>query len=210
MCRDPHCLHEHYRCAQEQGETCTISLSLPAEQFTHTPLPHAAKYIRLLRARSRHDADVLVFELAEHPIDDLPPYTAISYAWGPDSERHKIVINEKYFDVRSNAREALQQTCRDDLEWYIWMDSICINQEDLEEKSAQVEMMADIYRAASLVYACIGPAEDDIEMLLEACSALDEARSYSFAIHDIVAMCEAFANLAHRSYWGRMWIVQEI
>ncbi|KXS96102.1 hypothetical protein AC578_7772 [Pseudocercospora eumusae] len=206
--------------------------------YVHSPLPDASKYIRLLRARSTHDADTLAFDLNEHSLHNLPPYIAISYVWGPSSERHTVTINDHPFTVATNAREALRQTCQDDVDWYMWMDSICINQEDLEEKSLQVEMMADIYRAASLVYACIGPAEPDIELLLEACFPLAEARSYSFSVRapeqyceqpphktgneiatewlmsrdeeDLITMCEVFARLAHRSYWRRMWIVQEI
>ncbi|KAF7190898.1 Heterokaryon incompatibility protein 6, OR allele [Pseudocercospora fuligena] len=245
MYRDPYWLNEHLKCAHEQGDSCTAvvlyrwsSVTLPLEPFVHRPFPDAAKYIRLLRARSTHDADVLAFELTEHSVDNLPPYIAISYVWGSNSKQHTITINDHSFTVGANAREALQQTCRDAMDWYMWMDSICINQEDLEEKSLQVEMMADIYRAASLVYACIGPPEDDIEVLLEAQSALSEARSYSFATRepeqyceqppheagndiatewlmsreeeDLITMCEVFARLAHRAYWSRMWTVQEI
>ncbi|KXT08596.1 hypothetical protein AC579_6107 [Pseudocercospora musae] len=245
MYRDAYWLDEHFKCAQEQADSCKAavlyrwpSVSLPAEPFIHAPLPHAAKYIRLLRARSAHDANILAFQLTEHSVGNLPPYIAISYVWGSSSEPHTIIINDYCFTVGINAREALQQTCRHDLEWYMWMDSICINQKDLQEKSLQVGMMAEIYHAASLVYACIGPAEDGIEQLLEAQSALSEARSYAFATRgpeqyceqppqeaasdiatewlmsredeDLITMCEVFARLAHRAYWTRMWTVQEV
>ena len=87
-------------------------------------------------------------------------YTTISYAWGPVYEDGShlndfIICDGLKLRVTSNLKEALrrmrelpQNICSD----FIWADAICINQEDMSERSLQVTQMARIYRrAASLV-----------------------------------------------------------
>ncbi|KAK5110881.1 hypothetical protein LTR85_000691 [Meristemomyces frigidus] len=56
----------------------------------------------------------------------------------------------------------------------VWIDALCINQEDMLEKSHQVAMMADIYQRASLVYACLGPHCDDSDFLFEQLATCSE------------------------------------
>jgi hypothetical protein len=56
------------------------------------------------------------------------------------------------------------------------MDQICINQEVLEEKGLQVGDMAEIFRQAELVYACVGPHVDGSELLFDAIQHLKLAR----------------------------------
>lgn len=94
--------------------------------------------------------------LATWDIESAPPYNAISYAWGDFSENHTIFVNSTELCVRKNCFYALQQTRLHYPGCYVWIDAICINQSDLEEKSAQVAMMGDIYKRAFLVLACIG------------------------------------------------------
>lgn len=49
----------------------------------------------------------------------------------------------------------------------IWIDAICINQKDDEEKGWQVAMMGDIYRKASKVFAWLGPSADNSDSVIE-------------------------------------------
>ncbi|CVK94207.1 uncharacterized protein FMAN_03404 [Fusarium mangiferae] len=48
---------------------------------------------------------------------------------------------------------------------FIWIDSICINQGDNDEKSYQVAMMGDIFTKASKVLACVGPHQDNSQII---------------------------------------------
>ena len=49
---------------------------------------------------------------------------------------------------------------------YLCIDAVCINQEDLEERSKEVTRMRDIYQAASDVLVWLGPEENDSELAL--------------------------------------------
>ncbi|KAF9629117.1 hypothetical protein BFW01_g10320 [Lasiodiplodia theobromae] len=65
-------------------------------------------------------------------------------------------------------------------EEYFWIDAICINQEDSEEKAGQVAMMGEIYKMASSVVIWLGPerehyADETMEALREIWR-LEEAR----------------------------------
>ena len=63
---------------------------------------------------------------------------------------------------------------------YVWIDAICINQSDQVEKSTQVAIMSDIYRAASSVVAWLGPershSADNTEEILRGAWILEGAR----------------------------------
>lgn len=208
------------------------------QEFLYTPLSDASKCIRLLRMRPFSPRDsISSFEMTKHDMGDLPEYAAISYVWGSSSERHQVLIDESYMEVNSSAHAALTQACNlnrtavndeGDDHVYLWMDTICINQQDLREKGLQVMMMAEIYQMASVVYACIGSHDDGSEVLPEFLDALwdvhqgnetdEDEQDYSLAVQWLLTQdedylskaCGAFSRFAHRPYWTRMWIVQEI
>lgn len=176
-------------------ELASSSLSTPTSQrYFYTPLPDASTYIRLLRVCFTATKDIPdTFEMTEHPMNDLPEYAAISYVWGTETERHTIYINESWMEITTNAWFALKQACdsnranrdpeKDDSDpTYLWIDSVCINQQDLAEKSAQVEMMAEIYKMAIVVYACVGPHDHESELLIEVFDALRDIDLASHAL----------------------------
>ncbi|KAF9763118.1 hypothetical protein IL306_003236 [Fusarium sp. DS 682] len=97
-------------------------------------------------------------------------FYAISYTWGDSGFTEKTSINGQVMAVTKNCHYALTQVndrypSSPGNPVYIWIDSICINQDDNDEKSYQVAMMGDIYTKAFKVLACIGPHEDNSEML---------------------------------------------
>ncbi|KAI6797812.1 hypothetical protein KC332_g13920 [Hortaea werneckii] len=58
---------------------------------------------------------------------------------------------------------------------YFWIDAICINQDDIDEKNCQVQMMGEIYESAECVIACLGEHADDSRLLFEHLGDLDAA-----------------------------------
>jgi hypothetical protein len=84
-------------------------------------------------------------------------FDALSYEWGPpDSPREDIKLQDQIISIGENLWYALHclrdQTSLIDL----WIDGLCINQEDPLEKSHQVGMMGEIYKAASFVRVWLG------------------------------------------------------
>ena len=86
------------------------------------------------------------------------PYTALSYVWGDPSDRVPFVLDNHHLPITRNLALALQALRLDDEPFVLWIDAICINQDDLKEKSEQVLRMKEIYASASLVIVWVGAA----------------------------------------------------
>jgi hypothetical protein len=82
-------------------------------------------------------------------------YSALSYCWGDHRTRLNILVNNVQTTVTTNLYDALWQLRA--LKIYeIWVDAICINQEDKTERSLQVRFMKRIYKKARGVIAWLG------------------------------------------------------
>lgn len=121
--------------------------------FVHDPLP--AGYIRLLTAASNKTADGHTWRLQTVGLDqsDLE-FDALSYVWGSDSERLNITLNDCTAQVHRNLYTALPYLARrgdNGPVRPIWIDAICINQADHEEKMVQIREMNRVYKQAKKV-----------------------------------------------------------
>jgi hypothetical protein len=105
----------------------------------------------------------------------------------------------------------------------LWIDALCINQHDIEERNAQVKNMSDIYEQASQVLVWLGKANSNIEKVIDLLDtvyaiALDTGEEkINFKKHiredpDVFdrGAWGAFYDLLSRPYWGRLWVIQEI
>lgn len=77
-----------------------------------------------------------------------PFHTALSYVWGNPALVRLIRCNSKPFATTENLDLALRQIRRLDVAVLLWVDQICINQDDLQEKNQQVAIMVTIYQRA--------------------------------------------------------------
>ncbi|KAF7540999.1 hypothetical protein G7054_g930 [Neopestalotiopsis clavispora] len=85
-------------------------------------------------------------------LDEVPPYYALSYAWGRDLESTSLKLQEGTILLNPNLNEAIHHirestkgTMRSLKVKRIWIDKICINQNDVSERSIQVGLMGRIY-----------------------------------------------------------------
>ncbi|QIW99707.1 hypothetical protein AMS68_005225 [Peltaster fructicola] len=88
----------------------------------------------------------------------LPSYETISYVWGKDTERGTILLDNEHADVPASTRRALKRMQVDE-DRILWIDAVCINQNDDEERSRQVALMATIYSSGTKNLVWLG--EDD-------------------------------------------------
>jgi Heterokaryon incompatibility protein (HET) len=149
----------------------SMESSTKNQSFPFPPLPDARSF-RLLRIlKSQHAFDQPCFELSTFPLDIAPQYYALSYNWGsPFPKRdevddkaldwdnlHKLIYcnNLPYF-TGQNLYDALSEISRECPEIYLWVDSICISQNDLEEKNNQVSLMGNIFASAENVFCWLG------------------------------------------------------
>jgi PhoPQ-activated pathogenicity-related protein len=99
-------------------------------------------------------------------IAEKDKYDALSYSWGMDDDSGDaflLTLDDKPFPVTENLWDGLRRIrlCKDPVR--IWIDAVCINQNDDPEKSVQVAMMADIYAGAHIVHVWLGEGEDAAE-----------------------------------------------
>ncbi|KAF2117943.1 heterokaryon incompatibility protein-domain-containing protein [Lophiotrema nucula] len=100
-----------------------------------------------------------------------PPFTALSYTWGPPDSTSLIIIDNQSFPVRKNLWSALSSYRKKindgTFRGLLWVDAVCINQQDTRERSHQVNMMDAIFSQANTVLVWLGPEEDDSSRVLE-------------------------------------------
>ena len=109
-------------------------------------------------------------------LDSAPPYTALSYVWGAPENTTPILVDGKSQEVTLNlaaALEHLRQGLTTSLT--LWIDALCIDQNDEAEKSEQVGRMRDIYAQAESVIAWLG---DGVASGASATLAMDWIREY--------------------------------
>lgn len=82
----------------------------------------------------------------DHGIDE-----ALSYVWGKRQDPKPIWVDGQLFQITGNLYEILLNLRRPSTSRVLWIDAICINQSDLEEKSHQVSLMGKIYSNARIV-----------------------------------------------------------
>ncbi|KEY74536.1 hypothetical protein S7711_09769 [Stachybotrys chartarum IBT 7711] len=138
--------------------------------------PLNAQHIRLLQfVRPRWYAFGLASPkliLTTHPLHDLPGFVALSYTWGnPNGEptnitnyedRFTVQVNGQNASVLRNLRDALHSLLGlwnfDDSVQHLWIDAICINQHDVDERASQVGIMDEIYKRADTTVVWLGKA----------------------------------------------------
>ncbi|BCS04917.1 uncharacterized protein AKAW2_80718A [Aspergillus luchuensis] len=81
-------------------------------------------------------------------LDDSPEFEAISYVWGTEDATEHIFLDGNAFYVKPNVAKALYQLRRKSRRRIVWVDTICINQCDIDERNTQVPLMATIYTTA--------------------------------------------------------------
>ncbi|KAM0429632.1 hypothetical protein ACHAPT_006237 [Fusarium lateritium] len=148
-------------------------------------------------------------------IQHVPPYEAVSYTWGGEdgdySKPKFIIIGGKLFPITKNCDAALRKIRKQDEAKVIWIDALCINQNDVKERSAQVSQMNKIFSGAQKVHIYLGNNIDDTT----ASKALDVLRpmgnldDFSAALAD-VDTAVAVKRLFTQAYFSRMWIIQEV
>ena len=128
-------------------------------------------------------------------------------SWGTPSPLYTIKLNGIPFDVQPNLHKALRYLKRA-LTGYFWIDAVCINQQDMAERTSQVRAMSETYGNASMVAAWIGPCDDVIRPLFRTpIDMIPICSGPTTASDPLLKACEA---LMTRRYWTRIWIQQEM
>jgi hypothetical protein len=85
-------------------------------------------------------------------------YVTLSYVWGDPEKKRKLFVDGKRLDITTNLCSALLDLRDEQLNLLLWVDGICINQENDTEKATQVGLMGRIYAGALHTVVYLGPA----------------------------------------------------
>ena len=118
----------------------------------------------VLQPASEEYHDV-VCDLRVKSLDDESDYEALSYTWGPPFEdqslqSEQILLSGSEMQITGNLFHVLKRLRLSDRPRVLWVDAICINQGDVDERSQQVAMMSQIYAGARRVLVWLGEDSD--------------------------------------------------
>ncbi|KAH9204255.1 heterokaryon incompatibility protein-domain-containing protein [Leptodontidium sp. 2 PMI_412] len=199
----------------------SVALALPTT-FEYLPLPKG--HVRFLKsiAQATHP----MASLESHSLEDPPDYIAISYCWDPTSQKRGMflcnkdsLLSNKSFAVSETVLEVLNQVNAGQL---VWIDQICINQGDEDEKLDQIYRMGKIYSKATKVFIWLGPTANESDLALESMEGM---------LHQVMRLNEAtaaredlplnlasaintkhgqiYGHLFSRPWFRRLWTMQE-
>lgn len=157
----------------------------------------------------------------------LPEFQALSYTWGVAATTNEVYIEahdrQGWFSVGQNLfgflmsrRHKIHQS------GWLWIDQICINQEDKMEKSYQVSLMAEIYVRAAKVIVWLGPAFDGSDEAMDFIDNVerqmrdfkgtvwDPERDINQIYQEVKVHQQALISITLAPYWSRLWIIQEL
>lgn len=208
------------------------------QSYSYTPLPWPSSRIRLLEILPGDDAHVFcrMHMANSDSIDSLRidgkyrTYEALSYTWHGQALTKTIFCDEKLLQVTHSIHDALRALRRSSTSRLLWIDAICINQTDLQERSHQVSIMKQIYSRAALVISWLGKEDEHsatafqfiekiIKRHISAGESLHASPDAIWSKQTMDAMnlphfpsyeWEALARLFERPYFCRIWVVQEL
>lgn len=182
--------------------------------FKYSPL--SPGWIRLLRLIPNRDSNAPIycqlFDFPLHEVGEEPClYEAVSYVWGGLDKYHSIDIDGSSLAVRTNLYAALIRFRDKFFAKILWIDAVCINQEDKTERGHQVQEMAKIYRKADRVIVWLGEGMDGGDQALERMSDL----AADHVVRDMKRVgseldLQAVFRLLGRAWFRRVWVCRSI
>lgn len=204
-------------------------MELAPTSFLYQPLPDDGSQIRLVTILPGTESEALRCTVRNVVLTEDLQYEAPSYVWSDPTTTSPILLNGHGFEITTNLEAALQSLRYEDVERWLWIDAICINQRSISEKNAEVRRMHLIYQCAEQVIVWLGRENEPgdmgtgvaritaastlivklLEMVSEAkeewdvLNILDQTGDFTLAI-------QILEKLFYRPWFLRIWIVQEI
>jgi hypothetical protein len=171
--------------------------------------------IALLHPADYFDAPVS-YELVSS-IDYGGEYNTISYTWGnPDFVYEEISLDDDKVHHRAriprNLHNALRHFRRKDRVRAIWADAMCINMDDLDERSGQIPMMLKIFQRASKTCVWLGEETSTSRLAVNFILQITQSTDVDGIARnvDLDEQWKAVNSLLSRTWFHRIWIVPEI
>ncbi|OQN99838.1 hypothetical protein B0A48_14608 [Cryoendolithus antarcticus] len=196
--------------------------------------PLAAKDFRLLHVMPGKGSQPLCAHLRHVTLSDRQrlAYETISYAWGDPTPAAEVLVNDLPVLVPAKTEAVLKRVRLLDIERVVWIDAVCINQDDILERSAQVVLMGSIYAGSVRNLVFLGMTNDDMAFrVLRTIETINQdarlstddfkslgvtlggdgpTRQYSATRFTFEVDGDALIALLELPLLRRLWIVQEV
>ncbi|KAI4160442.1 MAG: hypothetical protein LQ342_005675 [Letrouitia transgressa] len=217
-------------------------------QFVYDALDPSGNTIRLLTLLPGQFSDKVYLSLTHESFQDKKrtPYESLSYTWGESQTPEKVYIWQnspanvsnvsnvnslQFLHPRTNLLTALKYIRLPNTPRVIWVDAICIDQDNITERNQQVARMGQIYSYAAQVLVWLGPEDESTSMALETIERLsagillteDHRNCKTITGSEAeVAECRfeeskftpqhwtSLNQLIRRPWFERLWIRQEV
>ncbi|RYP21724.1 hypothetical protein DL765_002080 [Monosporascus sp. GIB2] len=136
--------------------------------FTYYSLPLNHEEIRILELLPPvWPGEPIQARIFKRPLDNLPSFSALSYTWGNESIRADISLGGQKLSITASLEAALKALRAADHSVLLWIDQICINQHDAEEKSCQIPLMTSIYSLSAQTIGWLGESTADSDLAMD-------------------------------------------
>lgn len=183
----------------------------------HTPnfnyKPLEPRCIRILELQPGNNLEPFQGRFINVSIDRKSPkfeYDALSYMWGNSTPVDVILVDGASIPIAANLTMVLRhlRNLKAPIPLRIWIDAVCINQDDLNERGHQVAMMRLVYRNATCVRIWIN--EPGVDGHSAAVAALKQFRLDEKQEHHGLGGDPSFWDpvvpIFRNGYWNRMWM----
>ncbi|KAK8009845.1 hypothetical protein PG990_008810 [Apiospora arundinis] len=194
-------------------------------QYEYAPLPKG--FIRILELFPGKTGEIISFDLYQVELkNENTRFDALSYEWKGKVGTVPVQCNQDRLLITPNCKAALEVLRKENDTRMLWIDAICINQDDEEERSTQVAMMTSIYETANTVLMWLGQKEKYSELafsnVLTLAQAWEESQKdehslereilqkATITMQNKLLVLKGWEELVKRSYFKRAWIFQEV
>ena len=181
-------------------------------KYPYRPLRYEDS-IRLIQLHPCEDVNgpIKFFLLSARLSETSWGYEALSYTWGAEYPKQAIFCQspQSVLEVTQNCYSALKRL-RNDTVRCLWIDAICINQEDMNEKSVQVRMMERIFKAASRVIVELGEATPGSCLLFDELVEAETSGTLDIRPSPNKSIVRELECLFRRPWFSRVWVIQEV
>jgi hypothetical protein len=183
--------------------------STEGDPYVYNPLPEGDS-IRLIRLEAGEWFQNIFCTFITSSLEQVPQYECLSYVWGDETDRRTVVCDRRrlVLSVTASCESALRRLRYRTKPRLLWVDAICIDQKNIDERSKQVQRMGKIYQKASQVVIDLGLESVDSSYAIDCLQTMKGTTQYEHETH--LRASAAIDELYSRPWFSRGWVLQEV